>query len=272
MARRDDDFDELLADLETTLGDLRETLREEQGERRPMRPPSPGELLRFTEEYTIPTVISVLEANIRALKLLQQLLRLADPARSLEEGTRSVRDRLASADTRGTATVAGEAALDQFERALADLQTALRESDLPTDGEARSIVEEARSLSNEIERRVVESERSRSERSESARSESAARSERARTGERRRDEWDDDRSRGVRIDVGEEGASEASDDETADDPTGEPDSGVDVEAELETIREEVRGADERDAAADDGDAADAGETSSDERGQTGSNR
>ena len=73
------DRDELAAqldELEATLTDLRSELRSE-GRRGPPRPPRLGELLRFTEEYTIPTLIALLEATIKSLELLQRPLRLA---------------------------------------------------------------------------------------------------------------------------------------------------------------------------------------------------
>jgi hypothetical protein len=251
MSRRDEDLDALLSDLETTLGRLRSTLEEDaergRGRRRPPRPPSPGELFRFTEEYTIPTIIAILEANVRALKLLQQVLRLADPARSVGEDARGLRERLAATETRGAAGVAGDVALDRLERSLEDLQTALSEANLPTDPNARSIVEDARTLSEEIERRIAESQHAGRQRT------------------RRRD-WSDgsERRGGVRIDVEDERPDEESGDadrrtaatgesdrpaaDESSDADAESQTTVDVEDELETIREEVgREREQRDA-------------------------
>jgi len=85
--RRDDDLEERLDELEDVLSELRRRdLRETERDRRgPPRPPRLSELVRFTEQYTIPTVIALLETTIKSLELVQGTLRLADPGRSLDE-------------------------------------------------------------------------------------------------------------------------------------------------------------------------------------------
>jgi hypothetical protein len=170
MARRDDrDLRELVEDLDETLGALRAELDDGEREgratgRRPTpRPPTVGELIRFTEEYTIPTTIAVLEASVAALELLRGLLRLASP------------------DERGRElSGASDAALGGAERTLSELGRALREVDLPDDPETREVVTEARELTEAVERRIEES----------------------REGGERREERGD-RERGVAIEVGE---------------------------------------------------------------------
>ncbi|MFB6168532.1 MAG: hypothetical protein ABEJ43_06765 [Haloferacaceae archaeon] len=146
MARHDDrDLRELLEDLDETLGQLRAELDEGDpvdDRRSTPRPPTVGELVRFTEEYTIPTTIAVLEATVAALELLQGLLRLASP-----EGRDS---ELASAS---------DAALGGVERTFSELQRALREVDLPDDPETRAVVTEARDLTDAVEQRIDESRR-----------------------------------------------------------------------------------------------------------------
>lgn len=142
MARRDDrDLRELLDDLDETLGTLRAEVddgpRREGGGRPTPRPPTVGELVRFTEEYTIPTTIAVLEASVAALELLQGLLRLAAPGRELEN--------------------ASDAALGGVERTFSELRRTLREADLPEDPETRGVVTEARELTEAVERRIEES-------------------------------------------------------------------------------------------------------------------
>jgi hypothetical protein len=80
--RRDDD-----PDLESMLSELAETLSALQNEVEPsrppqtppMRPPSLREVMRFTEQQTIPTLVAILEANVRLLELAGAALRAMDP-------------------------------------------------------------------------------------------------------------------------------------------------------------------------------------------------
>jgi hypothetical protein len=141
---RDDPDEELVAllsDLERTLTELQATIGPDADRR---RPPTPGEILRFTEQYTLPTAIALLEATVRSLELLRALLRLADPKREGSSG--GTTDR--RADTPDLADVRS---------AFADLQTALARPDPPTDSEAGSILAEARDLTAEIEEHLAES-------------------------------------------------------------------------------------------------------------------
>ena len=200
-SRDDEELADLLADLERTLTDLREAVDEDVrgGRGRPSRrrPPTPGEILKFTEEYTLPTVIALLEATVQSLELLRAVLRLAGPASSAGE----LRDRLESRDGPETAALRD---------ALADLRDALTGADLPEDSAARSILTDARELTAEIDDRL----------------DGAA-------GDRRRERRRDRPSgRGVAIDV-----------EEADDA-------VDVDAELESIKESMA-----EEAADDADGS-----------------
>ena len=75
---RDDDIAARLDELAAILDDLREDLRESDRQT-PPRPPRLTELLRFTEQYTIPTVIALLETTITSLELVRGALRLVDP-------------------------------------------------------------------------------------------------------------------------------------------------------------------------------------------------
>jgi hypothetical protein len=136
MARRDDrELRALLADLDETLDRLRDEL-DDRDDRPPARrePPSVGELVRFTEEHTIPTTVAVLEATVAALELLQGLLGLV---------TRSGRD--------GRSPGAGSEAVGGV---VSELRRALSEVDLPDDPETRDVVREARDLTEAVERRV----------------------------------------------------------------------------------------------------------------------
>jgi len=147
-SRDDEELAVLLADLERTLTDLREAVGEDvrrgSGDRPPRRrPPTPGEILRFTEEYTLPTVIALLEATVQSLELLRAVLRLAGPASNAGE----LRSRLESRGGPETATLRD---------ALADLRDALTGADLPEDSAARSVLTDARELTAEIDERLDE--------------------------------------------------------------------------------------------------------------------
>jgi len=158
MDGNDRELSALLAELDGTLEALREELadgrrRRASARRMPLRPPTPRELLRITEEYTIPTLVAVLEANVRLLELTRRALRLADPERAARAEAESARDALGDA-ARGGADAAGRAAVDRLDSALSELRTALAEADLPEEGEARSLVVEARELADAVEARL----------------------------------------------------------------------------------------------------------------------
>lgn len=148
----------LLADLERTLTDLREAVDEDvRGELRPRRrPPTPREILRFTEEYTLPTAIALLEATVQSLELLRAVLRLVGPGSTADD----VRDRLRA--RRGPET-------DALRDALADLRDALTGADLPEDSAAGSILVDARELTAEIDSRLDEAAADRRRERESTR-------------------------------------------------------------------------------------------------------
>ncbi|WP_129115066.1 DUF7547 family protein [Halegenticoccus tardaugens] len=226
---RDDDLADLLDDLGTTLEELRRELRASPDyrrgrRRRRFRPPTPREILRFTEEYTIPTVIAVLEANIRALELLGRLLRLADPERALREESDAARTRM---------DAVRRDAVDGLEGALSELRAALSEADLPENPESRSIIEDARELADEIESQIA-----------------AGR-------DRARDRRESDRAGGISIAVDEEDPETPPDasrgDETTDDDSEDDAPGVDIDAELDSIRDELERAERGDDSARDGD-------------------
>jgi hypothetical protein len=184
-------------------------------------------MLRFTEEYTIPTIISVLETTIRSLELLRNVLRLADPDRSAFDAG----DRRRSTAERLSMTSVGREALSGVDRALDELREAL--SDLPPDAESRDIVTDARDLMGEIEARIEEAERDRERTRYGYREDRSRDEDDGRRGERRggRSRRRTDGDGPVTIDVGDE------DDAEEEEETPQ----VDVDAELESIRKEVRG-------------------------------
>jgi hypothetical protein len=223
MSNDRDDLAALLADLRTTLDELERTLDadgvgDRDRDRRSARRSSPRgrDVVRFTEEYTIPTVIAILETTVQSLELLRGVLRLADPERSLQGSE----ERFDGVDRR---------VVEGTERALDDLRRALTGTEEPSDPVARDVFREARDLTAEIESRLTEAR-------------DAGRDSRSRPRERR--SADDGRS--VVIPVDDEGTADGDDaDEAAAHEEGShtEDSAVevDVDAELASIREEVHG-------------------------------
>jgi hypothetical protein len=157
---RDDDLEKRVDELQRSLEELREELRERERDRwRPRRgpgglprPPTPRELVRFADREAIPAAIATLEANIRALELLQGALRLADPERAAAEEAERTRARAEDLGHRG---------LDRLDDALRDLQEAARGEELPRDSNAREIIEQARRIRAEIAEGIDAAERER---------------------------------------------------------------------------------------------------------------
>ncbi|ODR82219.1 hypothetical protein BG842_19670 [Haladaptatus sp. W1] len=146
---RDDreDLEERIEELETTLRGLQTELgRPPRGPMGLPRPPTPREVLSFTGEYAIPTLITMLEANVRALKALQQIIRLVDPEYDPTEQARS--------DLSARAGRASRATLDRLQDTLNDVEGALTEGGLPEEPRARRILEDARRLSDDIREEV----------------------------------------------------------------------------------------------------------------------
>jgi len=199
--RDDEELAALLADLERTLTELRSAIDADvrggngttpDDRRRPRRPPTPGEILRFTEEYTIPTLIALLEATVRSLELLRAVLRLAGPGATTAE---RLRERSRADDAPDVATLRD---------ALGDLRAALTGADLPADSEAGSVLADARALTEEIDDRLADaSARDGRPDRPASRGRGSARGDRA-ARERRRDR-ERSGAAGVDIDVREEG-------------------------------------------------------------------
>lgn len=264
--RRDTDRElaTLLSELEETLTQLRGSLDEGGGpvgqrgrerrrdtgwrERSPFpRPPGMRELLRFTEQQTIPTLVAILEANIRLLQFAGAAIRAVDPERSVaESGGDSVATRALDAG--------GQLPTNRLASGLGELQAALSGAE-PTDPEARQLLEDAEQLSAEIQGRLRETGRQGDLGKRQSDSGSTARPSEA--------------GDAVRIEV---------EDATADDGSDEEDgseSGVDVDDELDSIRDEVRGiGDDGDGTGDgeDEDGSENGENGGQDDGGTGGDR
>lgn len=239
--RRNDEVLDLLEDLGNTLDELGSELRAER-ERdtldrfQPPRPPRFGEVMRFTESYTIPTVIAVLEATIASLELLRRLLRMSDPGRAFEG------DRRGSDWSDQRLREAPRAAVVGVERALSELRTALSEADLPTNPEARDILERARTLTDELDARIDEAQRDRTDRERRWRDEETRFESQWRRTERRGGRKSS-ASTPVRIEVTDESDEDEGTAGERHDESDEP-TEIDVDAELESIKREVNGDDE----------------------------
>ncbi|MEF8773701.1 MAG: hypothetical protein V5A37_03155 [Halobacteriales archaeon] len=137
---------ELADELESLRSELR---RERRGPFGLPAPPRPRELLQFADEYAIPFAIAVLEANLRALELLQATIRAVETGEAAGEEARAARDR---------AHEVSRTSLDRLDGVLADLETAASGRDLPSNDEARSVIERARQLRAELASAMAETE------------------------------------------------------------------------------------------------------------------
>jgi hypothetical protein len=140
----DDDLTALVTDLVRTLQEL-ETEVEPTTDSGLPRPPTPGELLRFTSDVTIPAVILVLKTNIEALKLLRRALRMAEGRPTSTSASNEVRQR---------ASDLSRATLSRLDGALTDLQRAVEGT--PEDEEARELIHEAQQLRSQIQERLAD--------------------------------------------------------------------------------------------------------------------
>lgn len=243
MSARDprdaDDLEARLDELEDVLTELRRDLRESERARRgPPRPPRLSELVRFTEQYTIPTVIALLETTIRSLELLQGTLRLADPGRAVGDGRDATTDRLSDVRDGASAGLA---------RSLTELRTALSEADLPEDSASRSIIADARDLTAEIESRIessredLDAARTTRQNPQGKKRDTHRRDEDAAEGDTEQGAADN-ATRGVQIDVTEPADPRVTSD--SDDTDHGP--SVDVESELASIKRQMEGDEEVD--------------------------
>lgn len=153
------DLEDATAELTETLEALRAELRAPpEGPLGLPRPPRPSELLRFTEQYTIPTLIALLEASIRALELLAAALRVADgrpiDAVAGRSGTDAARDSLDAVGRAGRDRIAeaSRETLARLDDALAEVQSAAAGD--PTDPQVQELLDEARELRAEVDRRL----------------------------------------------------------------------------------------------------------------------
>ncbi|AFZ74613.1 DUF7547 family protein [Natronobacterium gregoryi] len=241
MADTDEELAEAVRELRQTIDELRQELEPERSRRRPrLRPPTPREVLAFTDEIALPAALSVLEASVRALETFQRGLRLVRTER--EASDRTTEATTAASDR---AEQFRETTLSRLDTVLEDLQRAASEGALPADEEARDLLTEARRLRDEVDDRLQ--------------------GDRAGSG----DEASNWQGTGpVSIDV-EEGAPPEPDSSEDED---EPDPSIDVEAELETLKDQYGPEEKRaddslaDRADDDSEANDSSEADSNGEG------
>lgn len=141
MNDADQDLVQLFEELTRSVEQLQSELATSRGS---PRPPTPRQLARFTSEVTIPAVILVLETNVRALRLVQRALRLADGSAPTESGDTTTRER---------ATTLGRETLSHLDDAMADLQSAV--DGRAPDDDVRELVERIRDLQSEIDAQLA---------------------------------------------------------------------------------------------------------------------
>lgn len=161
----DEDLADAAEDLARELRAYREELEREHSRPEPPRgplglprPPTPREVIRFADEYAIPTVIAVLEANIKLLEGLRGVIRMAEAGQEARERSREVRTRgrRAGETTADRATEVGRATLSKLEESLSDLRETIEGADLPEDREGRDLLADVRELQEEIDDRLRE--------------------------------------------------------------------------------------------------------------------
>lgn len=249
-SRDDDEFAATADELSTVLEELRDELKREQP-RGPFglpRPPSPGEVLRFADEVAIPGTIAILEVNIKLLETVQRAIRIVDTGRRARDRTEGARGRASESASR-LADVSDQT-LRRLEDSLSDLQSALDGGGVPEDGAAGELLSEARALRDDVESRLREARDRERDHTLDDFEERADRADESRRADAARDDDPADR----REDHGEDAVPGSAE-------SGERGVDVDVDAELETLRD--RYGNDRDGNGIDGD------TSGDERDGNG---
>jgi hypothetical protein len=139
----DEDLSALVAELVTALRDVEEELEPPSEPR--LRPPTPRELRRFTSEVAIPGMILVLVTNIRALRLLQRALELSETADRTRAESEAIGER---------ARTVSVTTLEKLDGTLRELEQAVEGR--PDSDEAARLLQEARSMRDEVQSRLTE--------------------------------------------------------------------------------------------------------------------
>lgn len=141
MSDADRNLPELVGELITSVEQLQTQIDDSRG---PLRPPTPGQLARFTSEVTIPALVLALKTNVRALRIVQRALRMADGRDPGGNDTPTGRER---------ATALGRATIDRLDGTLSELQSALEGR--PPEDEARELLERVQTLQSEIDAQLA---------------------------------------------------------------------------------------------------------------------
>ncbi|MFP8888807.1 hypothetical protein ACLI4U_03440 [Natrialbaceae archaeon A-CW2] len=222
MDDRTDELTTAIRELTATLDELRVDL--ERGRTRPrprFRPPTPEELATFGDEVAIPATIGILKLNIKALEALQRTLKATRRSKELRDDADAVASR-----TRKHSSAFRETTLAHLDSALEELQEAVSGGSLEADERTRDLLEDARRLRREVDRRLERQ-------SDSLRADESA-------------------AETYRIDIHSENDDSGARDESGR-ATESKDSpvDVDVDAELETLKEQYAPADEEPSENDD---------------------
>ncbi|MFC4543567.1 hypothetical protein ACFO5R_16695 [Halosolutus amylolyticus] len=151
----EDELAEAMRELTRTIDDLRSEL-DDSRRRSPFRPPTPrpptpGDLLRLTDEVAVPALLAALEASVRTLEAFQRGLKIV---RTEREVRGRVRDHSGVDTTSDRAGELRRTTLSQLDTVLGELQRAVSEGTLPADEEARDLLSEARELRDDVDRRL----------------------------------------------------------------------------------------------------------------------
>lgn len=208
MSDSNDELIDAVRELTRTIDDLQTVLEANAGgpRLRPRpRPPTPRELLRFTDEVAIPAAIVALETSVRALEGFQRTLKLARTERDVRDRTSTATD---AASERANAL--RRTTLSQLDTILTQLQRATTDEDAVEDDRVSDLLSEARALRDDLDGRLQRL------------GEDVDRSA--------------ERSGPIRIDI-EDGTVDSPDIGDESDTRADPPSRVDVDAELETLKD-----------------------------------
>ncbi|WP_265111415.1 MSCRAMM family adhesin SdrC [Halosolutus halophilus] len=216
----EDELAEAIRELARTIDELRSEL-DDSRRRSPIRPPAPrlptpGDLLRLTDEVAVPALLAALEASVRTLEAFQRGLKIVRTEREVRD---RVRDRTEIDDASDRAGELRRTTLSQLDTVLGELQRAVSEGALPADEEARDLLSEARELRDDVDRRLRGAGYSGTDRGES-----------------------------IEIDI--DSAEDDGDDGSIADDDANSAVDVDVDAELETLKDQYSPADEDPGASD----------------------
>jgi hypothetical protein len=217
----DEDFATAAEDLRAVLRELRDELADD-APRGPLglpKPPSPGQVLRFADEVAIPGTIAILEVNITLLETVQRAIRLVDAGQDAKRATDDARSN-ASDRARESAdklAAVSDRTLARLESSLSDLQSALEHGPQPENDAARSLLDEARALQDDVQSRLRDARRQ--DHTLEDFEDRADQADRERRTSAETDEIDDE--------SGDAGGTNA----------GESSVRVDVDAELETLKD-----------------------------------